>query len=213
MKVKFVPQNIELEIQTGQTVKNLADTNGIFIKSVCKGIPSCSECRVRVVEGDYNVLPPGTKELNLIGTGYFIDQRRLSCQLVCFGDITVDMTEQLAKENSQQARKPQGSKKSEEEVTHAVTGNLLNQDDGIKELLKVAQTENNRDQSGRHQQRQGGGQQQKQGQQRHQQQRGSANQRNNQNNQSNQGNRNSGNKLNNNSNNNRGRDNKGNRPK
>lgn len=137
MKVKFVPQNIELEIASGQSVKDLADKNGIFIKSVCNGIPNCSECRVRVIEGEQNVLPPGTKELNLIGTGYFIDQRRLSCQLICFGDITVEMSEQIEKQNSQQARKPQGSRKSEEEVTHAVSGNLLIQDEGIKELYNT----------------------------------------------------------------------------
>lgn len=98
MKVKFVPQNVEYEIKPGQSVMHLAQDHGIYIKSVCKGVPSCAECRVRVVEGDHNVLPPGSEELSLIGTGHFIDQRRLSCQLKCFGDITVDMTEQLAKE-------------------------------------------------------------------------------------------------------------------
>src|SRR5512135_862370 len=95
MKVKFVPQNIELEIKPNQTVMNLAHENGLAIKSICNGMMSCAECRVRVVEGDTNVPPPSRKELNLIGTGYYIDQRRLSCQLYCFGDITVDLAEQM----------------------------------------------------------------------------------------------------------------------
>lgn len=77
---------------------HVAQDNGIYIKSVCKGVPSCAECRVRIVDGDHNVLPPGSEELSLIGTGYFIDRRRLACQLKCFGDITVDMTEQLEKQ-------------------------------------------------------------------------------------------------------------------
>ena len=98
MKVKFVPQNVECEIKLGQSVMHVAQDHGIYIKSVCKGVPSCAECRVRVVDGDHNVLPPGTEELSLIGTGYFIDRRRLSCQLMCYGDITVDMTEQIAKQ-------------------------------------------------------------------------------------------------------------------
>ena len=98
MKVKFVPQNVEFEIKPGQSVMHVAQDHGIYVKSVCKGVPSCAECRVRIVEGEHNVLPPGSEELSLIGTGHFIDRRRLSCQLKCFGDITVDMNEQIAKE-------------------------------------------------------------------------------------------------------------------
>lgn len=136
MKVKFVPQNIELEIAPNQTVKDLADKNNIFIKSVCNGLPSCAECRVRIVEGEHNVLPPSTKELSLIGTGHFIDQRRLSCQLRCFGDVTIDLSEQIEKQKQQVARRPQGSRKSEQEVSHAVAGNLLEQDSVLKELAQ-----------------------------------------------------------------------------
>lgn len=98
MKVKFVPQNVEFEIRPGESVMHVAQDHGLYIKSVCKGVPSCAECRVRVVDGEHNVLQPGPEELSLIGTGHFIDQRRLSCQLKCFGDITIDMTEQIAKE-------------------------------------------------------------------------------------------------------------------
>ena len=98
MKVKFVPQNVECEIKPGQSVMHVAQDNGLYIKSVCKGVPSCAECRVRIIDGEHNVLPPGTEELALIGTGHFIDRRRLSCQLKCFGDITVDLSEQIAKE-------------------------------------------------------------------------------------------------------------------
>lgn len=98
MKVKFVPQNVECEIKPGQSVLHVAQDNGIYVKSVCRGVPSCAECRVRVVDGEFNVLRPGAAELALIGTAYFVDQRRLSCQLKCFGDITVDLTEQIEKE-------------------------------------------------------------------------------------------------------------------
>ncbi len=98
MKVKFVPQNVEFEIKPGESVMHVAQDHGLYIKSVCKGVPSCAECRVRVVDGEHHVLPPGSEELSLIGTGHFIDHRRLSCQLKCFGDISVDMTEQIQKE-------------------------------------------------------------------------------------------------------------------
>lgn len=127
MKVKFVPQNIECEIKLGESVMHVAHENGIYIKSVCKGVPSCAECRVRIVDGEYNVLPPGSEELSLIGTGYFIDRRRLACQLKCFGDITVDMTEQLEKQ---------------QEILSGQKKKFLVQDDRIEEAHTIRSDEN-----------------------------------------------------------------------
>lgn len=148
MKVKFLPTNVELEVKPYQTVMDLAHKNGIKIKSVCNGMPSCAECRIRLVEGEANVLPPSVKELSLIGTGHFIDQRRLSCQLVCFGDVVVDLSEQLEKAESDTHRKPQGNLRKEQvAISNAVTGNLIEQDEGIKQFtsqfrdLEAAETE------------------------------------------------------------------------
>ena len=158
MKVKFVPQNIEFEISPDQSVMKLAHKNGVYIKSICGGLPSCAECRVRVVEGDQNVLPPSSKELNLIGTGYFIDQRRLSCQLKCYGDVTIDMTEQLAKQEIVETRRPQGSKKPENEASHAVSGNLIQQDDALKVVAEeVSRREHPGGSGGQGPRRDGGG--------------------------------------------------------
>ncbi len=98
MKVKFVPQNVEFEIKPGQSVMHLAEDNGIYVKSVCRGVPSCAECRIKIVEGEANVFAPAAAELGLIGSGWFIDRRRLSCQLQCMGDVTVDLSEQIAKQ-------------------------------------------------------------------------------------------------------------------
>lgn len=128
MKVRFVPQNIEFEIGDDESVLRLAKRTGVFIKSVCNGVPSCTECRVRIVEGEHNVLPPGTTELSLIGSGYFIDRRRLSCQLRCFGDVTIDLTEQISKQNSPNAKKPKGGKAGDEfEDSYAIKGALLDE--------------------------------------------------------------------------------------
>lgn len=104
MKVRFVPQNLEFDIKPGETVLHVAQDHGVYIKSVCRGVPSCAECRVRVVEGEHNVLQPTSSELSLIGTAHFVDRRRLSCQLKCYGDITVDLSEQIEKEKKAMAR-------------------------------------------------------------------------------------------------------------
>ncbi|HEX4922434.1 MAG TPA: 2Fe-2S iron-sulfur cluster-binding protein [Bdellovibrionales bacterium] len=125
MKVKFLPQNLECEIGPNQSVLDVANENKIYIKSVCRGVPSCAECRVRLLEGEHNVFPPMGKELNLIGTAYFVDQRRLSCQLRCFGDITVDLTEQLEKQQTT-SKAPRGITKDKvREESHAKMGNII----------------------------------------------------------------------------------------
>jgi len=105
MKVKFLPINKEIEINNNESVLELAKRTGIFIKSICGGVPSCSECRVKVVAGEHNILPPSFKEKSLIGSAYFIDHSRLSCQIKCLGDITVDLTEQIEKEHAQPVSK------------------------------------------------------------------------------------------------------------
>ncbi len=127
MKVKFLPSEEEYEIKNNETVLHLAHNNGIHIQSVCKGIPSCAECRVKIVEGEHNVIQPTSTEKSLIGTSYFIDNRRLSCQLRCFGDITIDLTEQIEKEE-RAAKKPRGRVTRDEDLdqeSHAVMGSLV----------------------------------------------------------------------------------------
>ena len=131
MKVKFLPDGVEYEIKSNQTILALAQEHGIHIQSVCKGIPSCSECRVNVAEGEYNLLPPNTTELNLIGTAYFVDQRRLSCQLRCFGDVVIDLTGQNEKtKEAVSSKRPRGygPQKAAGE-SQAVMGNIIHDEE------------------------------------------------------------------------------------
>src|SRR4051812_48188791 len=87
MKVKFMPMDKEFDINPNESVLELAKRQGVFIKSLCGGMPSCSECRIKVVAGEHNIMPPSFKEKSLIGSAYFIDHSRLSCQVKCMGDI------------------------------------------------------------------------------------------------------------------------------
>lgn len=125
MKVKFLPMNVEHEIEFNETVLHLAQRHDLHIQSVCKGIPSCAECRIQIKQGEHNVPHPSTKEMSLIGTAYYVDQSRLSCQLRCFGDVVVDLSEQLEKEN-RVAKRPQGrATRADGEKSHAVKGVLI----------------------------------------------------------------------------------------
>ncbi len=136
MKVKFVPQNIELETTSDKSVMHLAHENNIHIKSICKGVPSCAECRVNIVEGEQNVLPPSTTELSLIGSAYFVDHRRLSCQLHCFGDVTIDLSEQIEKaERVLGTKRPRGVQKGADfdpKESNAKMGNIIHEEDQNK---------------------------------------------------------------------------------
>lgn len=124
MKIKFLPQNIEVEGTPDKSLLQIATENHLEIRSICKGVPSCAECRVRIKEGDSNVLPPGKAELSLIGTSYFIDGRRLSCQVRCFGDVTVDLTEQVERAENQ-TKKIRGFRTNKQMESKAVNDTML----------------------------------------------------------------------------------------
>ena len=146
MKVKFLPQNISLEIRPGQSVMDLAKENKLPVSSSCNGMCACAECRVYIVKGEAHLLPPSSREVELIGGGYFIDNRRLSCQLFCFGDVTVDLSEQVERQKQGGAVKKQLLKqlsKTKEEGSSSLGGILVEQDQEINKI-EVSETEENK---------------------------------------------------------------------
>ena len=124
MKIKFLPQNIEVEGTPNKSLLQIATENKLEIRSICKGVPSCAECRVRISEGERNVLPPTKAELSLIGTSHFIDGRRLSCQVRCFGDVTVDLSEQVERAEHK-TKKIRGFRSQKQIESHAVNDTFL----------------------------------------------------------------------------------------
>ncbi len=124
MKIKFVPQDITLETDSEKSLLEIAWANNIPIKSICKGVPSCGECRIKIVEGEGNINPPARAELNVVGTNYYLDGRRLSCQVFCFGDITVDMKEQLERDDVS-AKKIRGFKSDKAYESKAVVDTMI----------------------------------------------------------------------------------------
>lgn len=124
MKIKFLPQNIEVEATPDKSLLQIATENHLEIRSICKGVPSCAECRVRIAEGEANILPPSKAELSLIGTNYFIDGRRLSCQVRCFGNVTVDLTEQVERAENQ-TKKIRGFRSNKQVESKAVNDTML----------------------------------------------------------------------------------------
>lgn len=123
MKIKFMPMNVECDVDPSKSLLEIAKANGLKIKSICNGVPSCAECRVRITSGDNSIPEPSKAELSLIGTSYFLDGRRLSCQVRCFGPVTVDLTEQLNKVDTQ--KKVRGFKQKDQKEISAVQDTMI----------------------------------------------------------------------------------------
>jgi len=118
-----MPQNIEVDVDPSKSLLKIATENGIKIKSICGGVATCAECRVKIIEGENSIPEPSKLELNMIGTSYYIDGRRLSCQVHCFGSVTVDLTEQLNKVDTQ--KKIRGFKQRDPKELSAVHDTLI----------------------------------------------------------------------------------------
>ena len=134
MKIKFVPQNVEVDGNPDKNILETARENGLSIQSSCNGMCSCGDCRVFLKEGEAHVLPPTEQELNLIGRGHYMDRRRLSCQLYCFGDVVVDLSEQ-EKRSRTGPISPQfleRAKKSRPEEARSLGGLLIEDDEDMK---------------------------------------------------------------------------------
>jgi 2Fe-2S ferredoxin len=123
MKIKFMPIDVECDVDPSKSLLEIAKSAGLKIKSICNGVPSCAECRVRIIAGDNSIPEPSKAELSLIGTSYFLDGRRLSCQVRCFGSVTVDLTEQLNKVDTQ--KKVRGFKQKDQKEISAVQDTMI----------------------------------------------------------------------------------------
>ncbi len=137
MKIKFLPQNLNVDVEQGKSVMEVAKENSLPISSSCNGMCVCAECRVYIVDGEENVLPPSTKETELIGGGHFVDRRRLSCQLFCYGDLTVNLSEQVEREKKEGGIKKQFLKKINKdslEDSSSLGGVLLEQDKDMRKM-------------------------------------------------------------------------------
>jgi 2Fe-2S ferredoxin len=82
-QVTFVPENVMVETEAGETLLDLANRNGIFIDSNCGGFCACSTCHVIIKEGMEH-LPEATEEEEDQldeATGLTLTSR-LSCQCI-----------------------------------------------------------------------------------------------------------------------------------
>ncbi|MDW7673478.1 MAG: 2Fe-2S iron-sulfur cluster-binding protein, partial [Bacillota bacterium] len=57
--VRFLPNNVEIEVDSGVSLLEVANKAGIAIKSTCGGDGSCGRCTVKVQEGQVTSIGQG----------------------------------------------------------------------------------------------------------------------------------------------------------
>ena len=91
-RVTVIPQGTSFEMDENHSLLENLKSQGFFIKSSCGGHATCSDCVVKVITGETNVLPPEFAEIKLLGNVFHITGERLSCQAKVCGDVTIDIS-------------------------------------------------------------------------------------------------------------------------
>ncbi len=93
VKVTLLPQNQVIDVQEGESFLHAAKRQGVCIKSTCGGVASCRTCIIKVIDGEKHATEMTFEEQQLLGNVFHITRERLSCQLQCTGDMTIDISE------------------------------------------------------------------------------------------------------------------------
>ncbi len=91
-RVRFVPLGKEKEIRAGATILAAANQCEVPVGQSCSGDGICGWCRVSVLEGSENLLPPGTLERRLMEDKEFKPNERAACLARIRGDVTITTT-------------------------------------------------------------------------------------------------------------------------
>src|SRR4051812_19876441 len=88
LKIRFKPEKdsakeVDCDAEAGETIAQVAVRAGVTIQQTCGGTPSCTDCRVKIIDNWQNALEPAEgPELRLTGNVYFITKERLACQAI-----------------------------------------------------------------------------------------------------------------------------------
>jgi 2Fe-2S ferredoxin len=89
-KVKFLPSNIECMASFGDSILDIALSNGVEIQHACGGFCACTTCHCEVVEGLQNLEPADGDEVERLEVlSGRTPNSRLGCQSKVTGNVTV----------------------------------------------------------------------------------------------------------------------------
>ena len=88
----FLPSGARIPCAAGESVFEVARRSRIAVTTACVGQANCGLCRVKVISGEDHLTPFNLAEKKHLGTAYFINKLRLSCQArIGDGDVVVEL--------------------------------------------------------------------------------------------------------------------------
>jgi adenylate cyclase len=88
-KIDILPDGKEIETRDGETILQAALRAEIPLAHICSGNARCSTCRVIILEGMPNTLPPNAAEKKIADLSTFDPSVRLACQTIATGNIKI----------------------------------------------------------------------------------------------------------------------------
>ena len=88
-KIHILPDGKEIETRDGETILQAALRAEIPLAHICSGNARCSTCRVIILEGMPNTLPPNAAEKKIADLSTFDPSVRLACQTIATGNIKI----------------------------------------------------------------------------------------------------------------------------
>lgn len=77
------PDPIKVDAEPGERLTQVASRAGVTIQQTCAGSPSCTDCKIKVLEGETDAFEDMEfEEEALLGNVYFITKERLACQAI-----------------------------------------------------------------------------------------------------------------------------------
>lgn len=79
------------EVNDGENLLEASRRVDAPVQTLCNGIASCIQCRVKIVEGGDNLSKPGSLERDRIGNIFHLTGERMGCQAEVHGDVVVEI--------------------------------------------------------------------------------------------------------------------------
>lgn len=94
-KVRFVKENLEVEVEDGTTILEAAKKVGAPEGDRCGGVCACSTCHVYVVEGLEHTNEMQDEEFDVLDKAFDVrSTSRLGCQAKVHGDVAVEISDE-----------------------------------------------------------------------------------------------------------------------
>jgi 2Fe-2S ferredoxin len=91
--VRFIRENLEVEVNAGETILGAAKRIGAPEGDRCGGVCACSTCHVYVTKGFANLSDIEDEEFDILDKAFDVrSTSRLGCQAKINGDIEVEIS-------------------------------------------------------------------------------------------------------------------------